>query len=98
MSKFMSRAAATVVGLAVLTGVSVATAGSATAATTGNGGPTSVVLNSDSTARAAAPSWPRNYPSLRACMTAGNTLAQQGKLIGYECVPIGGGHYALITW
>ncbi|MDT0267665.1 hypothetical protein RM844_15365 [Streptomyces sp. DSM 44915] len=73
MSKLKMRVAVAAASLAVLAGVSVATAGSAAASA-------------------------RIFGTLAGCQTAGNTLAQQGELIGYECVPTLHGGYYLYTW
>ena len=73
MSKFMSRAAVTVAGLAVIAGASIATAGTAAADQ-------------------------KTYFTLHDCMYAGNTLAQQGQLTGYNCVRNSLGHYTLYIW
>ncbi|MDT0267664.1 hypothetical protein RM844_15360 [Streptomyces sp. DSM 44915] len=81
MSKIKMRVAATAASLAVLGGVSVATAGSAAAV--------------DRTPPFTFPASPTAYG---ACLTAGNVLAQQGKLIGFNCVATPGGGYRLIIW
>ncbi|MFD2421099.1 hypothetical protein [Amycolatopsis pigmentata] len=41
---------------------------------------------------------PRHYSSLLLCQTAGNTLAQQGKLTGFNCVQAGPDNFLLYIW
>ncbi|MDT0267666.1 hypothetical protein RM844_15370 [Streptomyces sp. DSM 44915] len=107
MSKLKTRVAAAAAGLAVLAGVSVATAGSATAAPRGGqvGQLLAPWVSSTSSEviqvrdwQPQLPAFPKFYSTLRECQTVGNTLAQQGRLIGFECAPVMGGGYFLRTW
>lgn len=46
----------------------------------------------------ATPVSPRHYYSAVDCQTAGNTLAQQGALVGFRCEQAGTHDWLLYTW
>ncbi|MEO3751483.1 hypothetical protein [Streptomyces sp. B6B3] len=103
MSRITTRIAVTAASVAVLAGVSVAATGSVAAAETGRQGVSENAVvgipRGETTASTMeSPTGWRVYSTLRSCMTAGNTLAQQGKLTGYRCEPRAAGGFYLIHW